>query len=236
MRVPGVRYDSPHTFRLSQRLQLLFVPRLVTALAKLLLASNRIEVRAGHLIEDASREHGCVILVVWHEVVLPFSYHFRGSNIHAMASQSFDGELAARMSACFGFESVRGSSSKGGSEGLRELQKASEQVPYCGLTVDGPRGPRRVAKPGAAILSARTGYPIVPAACGIPRAWRMKSWDRMLIPKPFGRVILAFGSPILAPQDASPQSVEKTRLELESALNGMHEALEREVGDVQEQP
>src|SRR5690606_3081217 len=107
---------------------------------------------------------------------------------HTLTSYSYDGELAARAIEPFGIHAVRGSSSRGGREALEQLEAALRIGVTIGITLDGPRGPRRVSKPGVAILSGRTGVPVIPLSLGSPSGWRMRSWDRMLIPKPFSRI------------------------------------------------
>ena len=129
-----------------------------------------------------------------------------------------------------GILSVRGSSSRGGSEALRDLAIALDHVPVVGLTVDGPRGPRRVAKPGVAILAARTGAPIIPHAFAVRPAWRLRSWDRFSIAKPFAHVVSVYGPAIPPPANASPAAIEETRLEVETSLNQLHQQIEAALG------
>jgi len=133
---------------------------------------------------------------------------------------------------CFGAETVRGSSSNGGSEALREMEKVLGRVAAIGITLDGPRGPRRVAKPGLAILAARTGTPIIPNAVSITRCWRTRSWDEFMIPKPFARCIYAFGTPIPPPATEHPDDIEITRAKIEHDLNALHAEVEQAVGYV----
>ncbi len=102
-----------------------------------------------------------------------------------------------------------------------------------GWTLDGPRGPRREAKAGIAYVAARTGFPIIPNAFAVSKSWRLNSWDRMPIPKPGARIICSFGAPIDPPPDTSAAAIEKTRMEVESALNRLHADIEREAGDIQ---
>ena len=228
MRLPGVAYDSPYTFTRMQHLKLLVLPPIVALLFKLLAGLNRLEIRNAHYLDDTVRQHGHVLVAVWHETTGLLLYRYRNLNFHAPTSYSFDGELASRISTWFGTESVRGSSSKGGSEALAQLQKAAELVPYVGITVDGPRGPRREVKPGIAILAGRTQLPVVLSACVATKAWRMRSWDKFMIPKPFGRIVCDYAPPIPPPPDDSPESVEAMRLEVERVLNTLQENLDRE--------
>lgn len=205
------------------------LPPLIATVLKGLFFLNRHERRGSEHLEAVLEEHGHAIFAFWHESMHLAGCSFRGQNYHTLTSYSFDGELAARtINWIGGLEAVRGSSSRGGGEGLRQLEKAVEMVPCVGFTLDGPRGPRRVAKAGIAVLSARTGIPIVPLALVATRIRRLHSWDRLPVPLPFGRIICATGSPVPPPPDTSPESVENTRLSVEIRLNQLHEEIEKE--------
>jgi lysophospholipid acyltransferase (LPLAT)-like uncharacterized protein len=134
--------------------------------------------------------------------------------------------MAARAVRHFGIFSVRGSSSHGGSTALRDLATALNRNTSVILTLDGPKGPRHTAKPGIAILAARTGVPIIPHAFAVDTAWQMKSWDRMRIAKPFARIISAYGPAIPPPKTTEPEAIEETRLLVESNLNQMYARIE----------
>ncbi|MBI1320131.1 MAG: DUF374 domain-containing protein [Candidatus Hydrogenedens sp.] len=230
MKLPGLVYDSPNRFTFKQRVQLALIPPAISYLYGGLASSCRWEVRNQHRMEQVIGHYGSVTLGVWHETTgMLLSLH-KGRNFHSTASYSFDGELAARVCHYFGAETVRGSSSKGGSLALDQMEKAVPLVPCVGLTMDGPRGPRRVAKPGVAILAARTQRPIVPNACVVQPAWRTRSWDQFMIPKPFARVICDFGEPIPPPPSEDRDDIEFTRLQVEQSLNAITEALEVELG------
>jgi len=231
MKLPGLKYTSPVPFSRAQRLQLAVIPPIAATVAKLLYALNRHEVRDAHYFDDCLKSEGQIVAGIWHESSLMAAAHFQGHNFHVLTSFSFDGELAARLLACYKIESVRGSSSRGGAEGLVQLEKALAVVKVVGLTMDGPRGPLREAKPGLAILSARTGAPLVPVAFAPSRCWRLRTWDRFPIPKPFGRIVCAFGPPIPAPPNESREAIEEARVRLQDSLNALHEGLEREFAE-----
>lgn len=126
---------------------------------------------------------------------------FADRGIHVLVSKSRDGEWAARACADMGYRVHRGSSSGGGQGkafgGLRALARAAETGPaLIGMALDGPRGPRRIAKPGSLWLAERLGIPLVPVAIEARRAFRLGSWDRTMIPWPFSRVEIRLGPPI----------------------------------------
>lgn len=176
------------------------------------------------------KSHGRVIIAIWHESMGLSACHFRGSGYHTLTSYSFDGEMAARVVRRFGMLAVRGSSSRGGAEAVRSLAAALEHVPAVGFTLDGPKGPRRVAKAGVAVLAARTQTPIIPFAITVAPSWRLNSWDRLPVPKPFSRIVSAFGPAVVAPGDDSEEKVEEVRAQIEASLNELHADLDRELG------
>lgn len=202
-------------------------PPLAVLSLKTILATCRLEVRRGDYFEE-TRRSGKVIVACWHETLGTALWYYRHQQYVTLASQSFDGELAARVAASLGFHVVRGSSSRGGFRALMELQRALERSAGLGFTVDGPKGPPRVAKVGIAVLAARMGLPIVPNAFSVRPAWRFRSWDHHALPKPFGRVICAYGEPVPPPGDLSRPSLEATRLEVERRLNALQDALDAE--------
>jgi lysophospholipid acyltransferase (LPLAT)-like uncharacterized protein len=228
-RIPGLVYTSPIAFTLRQRIALATIPLAIATTLKALNCACRREVRNSEYVQQVIEEHGRVILAIWHESIVMAPYHYRGTGFHGLTSYSFDGEMAARILAWLGLPSLRGSSNRGGKEALANLAAALEHVPLVGFTLDGPRGPRRVAKPGIAVLAARTQTPIVPHAFAVQPAWRLRSWDRLPIPKPFGRIVSACGVPIPTPPASTPEGIEHMRQQVENALNALHEELEREL-------
>ena len=233
MKLPELNYDSPVEFTRKQRLQLALIPPVVVVLLKGILKTCRHEVRDRRHFDAAIESHGRAILAIWHESVTYALYLHRGSNFHAASSFSFDGELAARLTHGFNVECLRGSSSRGGAKVLRELERALGLVECVGLTMDGPRGPRRHAQPGLAILSARTGVPVVPLAFSVSRSWRLRTWDRMAVPKPFSRVLYGYGPPIAPAERMEREAVDAKRIEIQEALNALHRTYEAELGDIQ---
>ena len=228
--IPGLRYTSPYAFSARQRVALCIIPHVVAVGLKALVRTCRVEVRNAQHWDGLIRSHGRAIVAIWHESMGLAACHYRNTAFHTLTSYSYDGELAARVVRHFGLLALRGSSSKGGSEGLDDLAGALEQVQAVGFTLDGPRGPRRVAKAGIAVLAARTGVPIIPHAFVVHPAWRLRSWDRFALPKPFARIVSAFGPPVAAPDESTPEAVESTRSQIEGELNRLYAELEAELG------
>ena len=223
-------YKSPVKFTIRQRFSLLTISNSVAIVHRLLSSTCAVQIREESGLRALQAKHGGVILAFWHEVLPLAIWSVRGSGYHTLTSYSYDGELAARVIEHFGLAAVRGSSSRGGREALQQLEIALNLGVTVGVTLDGPRGPRRVAKPGVAILSGRTGIPIVPMTMGAPRGWRMRSWDRLFLPKPFTTITCVYGEPIDPARDSSAEEVERVRMHVERELNRLQAQLENELG------
>ena len=161
------------------------------------------------------------IMGFWHGRILPATWYFRRRGIVVITSENFDGEWIARIIERFGFGTARGSSSRGGLKALLQLVRDMEAGKPAGFTLDGPRGPARVAQPGAIWLASRTGNPVLPFHLEASSHWTMKSWDRTQIPKPFSTVALAIGEPLEVPRDASASELEGARVDLERRLRDL---------------
>ncbi len=226
MRYPDIIYTSPEQFTLKQRIILRIGAPILANLYHVLCRSCRYRVEGEQYRQDVLNEYGHALMAFWHESLGLAAFHYRNTGAHTLTSYSFDGELAARVVNCFGIEAVRGSSSRGGLKALLHLARAVDRVPLVGFTLDGPKGPRRKCKPGIAILSQKTGIPVIPNAFAVRRAWRLNSWDRFVIPRPFSEIVVAYGPPVLPPATRSPESLEEKRIEIEQAMNTLYEELE----------
>ena len=165
----------------------------------------------------AAEALGQPIHAFWHGRILPGSVYFQRRGIVVITSENFDGEWIARIITRFGYGTARGSSSRGALKAMLQLVREVRNRPVA-FTLDGPRGPARVAQPGAVWLSKATGNPIIPFHLESDRHWTMKSWDRTQIPKPFAHVGLAFAPPIVVPREADAGELEAWRARLEAAL------------------
>ncbi|HKF02724.1 MAG TPA: lysophospholipid acyltransferase family protein [Candidatus Sulfotelmatobacter sp.] len=155
----------------------------------------------------------------WHECMIPATYLFRGMGIRVMSSYSYDGEYMGRIIRKFGFVAVKGSSSRNPIKSLLGLRRALDQGWTVAFTLDGPRGPRRKVKPGPAGLARSSGQPMTAFHAAVDKAWVINSWDRMMIPKPFSRVLVRVGRLITVPQDASDQDLARYSDELQTTLD-----------------
>ena len=161
------------------------------------------------------------IMAFWHGRILPATYYFRRRGIVVITSENFDGEWIGGIIERFGYGTARGSTSRGGRKALLQLTRDMAAGKPAGFTVDGPRGPARVAQPGAVWLAKATGNPVLPFHLEASRYWTMKSWDRTQIPKPFATVALAVGEPFTVPSDADDSAIEGARRSLEQRLHAL---------------
>lgn len=160
------------------------------------------------------------ILAFWHGRVLAGLPYFRDRGIVVITSENFDGEWIARIIGKFGYGTARGSSSRGGARALVQLRRELAEGLPVAFTLDGPRGPARVAQPGAVWLAGATGHPLLPFHVEADRAWIARSWDRHQVPKPGATVRVAIGEPLYV-ADTTEASVETARLVLEQRLRDL---------------
>jgi lysophospholipid acyltransferase (LPLAT)-like uncharacterized protein len=197
---------------------------------KLLAATLRLEVRDLCGIGSPDANTPPVIYILWHNrfFVVPHAWQkLCGTHRKAvtLTSASHDGDLVARAMAVFGLGAVRGSSSRRGVAALVGLKRAIQDGSDVCLTPDGPRGPRYGMQPGVVKLAESTAAPVIPVHVRFSSAWRLKTWDRFVIPKPFSRVEVTFAEPIVLTRGMDAETFENERLKLESLLvNGTDDA------------
>lgn len=152
--------------------------------------------RVGPETFDARLARGeAFIIVFWHGEIVPVAWVHRHRGIAPLISRHADGEVIARIVEGLGYRTARGSTSRGGVRALLETARLLEEGISVGFTPDGPRGPRHQFAPGALVVAQRTGRPIIALAASATRAWRLRSWDRHLIPKPFATVTIRYAAP-----------------------------------------
>ncbi len=149
-----------------------------------------------------------VVVALWHGQMLPLVAHHRDEGVSVLISEHRDGEIIARVVRAFGFATVRGSTSRGGSRALLELVSVLRRGGEIAVTPDGPRGPRHAFAPGALVAANRAGVPIVGVVAHVDRCWRLSSWDRFEIPKPFARITVAYGEPRPVPGTTPREAAE----------------------------
>jgi lysophospholipid acyltransferase (LPLAT)-like uncharacterized protein len=137
-----------------------------------------------------------IIFTLWHGEMLPLLYHHRGEGVAVLISEHGDGEIIARVAAGLGFHTVRGSTSRGAARALLALTRTLEAGRDLAITPDGPRGPAKSIAPGSAVVAQRTGAPVIGVSASARSAWRLKSWDSFLVPRPFARVDIAYSDAV----------------------------------------
>jgi lysophospholipid acyltransferase (LPLAT)-like uncharacterized protein len=158
-----------------------------------------------------------ILFALWHgRMFLSIQAH-RGEGIVTMASRSSDGEVIAGWLERNGYSVVRGSSSRGGSQALKEMVRKVRAGSSAALTVDGPTGPPRRVQPGIVELARLTGGWILPITSSSARPRFLASWDRYLLPRPFSRNVVVYGEPFPVPRDAAP---EEAAAQIARALDG----------------
>jgi lysophospholipid acyltransferase (LPLAT)-like uncharacterized protein len=161
---------------------------------------------------------GHKLYLFWHEYI-PFPvYHRSHCNISILLSQHRDAEVLSHTAGLLGFDYVRGSSTRGGANAIRELLQKSKNM-HLAITPDGPRGPRRQLAPGSVFLASKLGLPMVLMGFGYDRPWRINSWDRFAIPRPFSRGRAVVSSEVHVPPDLGRSGLEHYRLRIEQLLN-----------------
>jgi lysophospholipid acyltransferase (LPLAT)-like uncharacterized protein len=173
-----------------------------------------------------------VIYSFWHRAVFPSAWLWRNLGIAVMVSRSFDGEYIARTIEKLGFVAVRGSSSRGGGRALLGLKEYLEKDAAVAFTIDGPRGPKYVAKPGPVLLSRASGLPMAAFYVAIDDAWVLRTWDQMVIPKPFAKALVRVSAKVQVPGDADDAQMADFHRQLQAALERVTSFAEANVGRV----
>jgi lysophospholipid acyltransferase (LPLAT)-like uncharacterized protein len=173
-----------------------------------------------------------LIASFWHSCIIPATYICRNLGVRVMSSNSYDGEYMGRIIHKFGFVAVKGSSSRNAVRALLGLRRALEDGWTVAFTLDGPRGPRHMVKPGPVALARSSGVRLTMFHAAVDQAWVLKTWDRLMIPAPFSRVLVRFGKLIPVPGDASEQDLERYTAELQTSLDRVCEFAEANVSKV----
>jgi len=168
----------------------------------------------------------------WHSCIIPSTYLFRNLGVRVMSSNSYDGEYMGRIIHKFGYVAVKGSSSRNAVRALLGLRRALEQGWTVAFTLDGPRGPRHQVKPGPVALARSSGAPLTMYYAAVDKAWVLNTWDRLVIPVPFSRVLVRFGKLIRVPEKAGDAEMERYTAELQASLDRVCAFAEENVSKV----
>ncbi|TLM66193.1 MAG: DUF374 domain-containing protein [Deltaproteobacteria bacterium] len=200
---------------LGDRILLTCLPWLAAGLVRTLAVTLRREIVGEEPVRALWLAGRPAILVYWHDQLMMMPFGYRGPGAKGLISASRDGEYLARTMAHLGVGAVRGSSNRGGRAAFREMLALAAEPVDLAITPDGPKGPRHEAKDGVVQLARLSGRPVVPMAFVCSRGHRFASWDRFLLPYPFGRAVYAYGAPLYYDQ---AESVEQFRLRVQEAI------------------
>ncbi|MBN2568411.1 MAG: lysophospholipid acyltransferase family protein [Deltaproteobacteria bacterium] len=200
---------------------------------RLYLSTCRLQVINEHPILN-QLNGGCkVVAALWHQRFFGLIGYARKFCIYepsAIISRSDDGEMIAQLALRLGFRPIRGSSTSGGRQALMAMVDDLAHNQVAAHAVDGPQGPRGLVKAGLIKIAQLSGAAIIPVYVSMNRAWRLNSWDRFLIPKPFSRIVLEWGDPIVVPPELDPDAFENFRLDVEGKMKNGHTKLDQSMG------
>ena len=196
-----------------------------TGLVAALFATTRLRREGAEHFERFRASGTPIVFVFWHGQLLPLVHYHRRQGIVVLVSEHVDGEYITRVIRRNGFGAVRGSSTRGGTKGLKALVRAARAGHDLALTPDGPRGPHGVFKAGALAAAQMTGAPVVPLAVGASAGWRFRSWDSFLVPRPLSRITIEYLPPRFVPRDATRRDLERMAVEIGDDLNACTERL-----------
>jgi lysophospholipid acyltransferase (LPLAT)-like uncharacterized protein len=187
----------------------------------------RYEVLGGEKVERRRADKQPTIWAFWHRIIIPIVWYGRNRGIVVMNTTAFDGQWTRKVIERLGFGTAQGSSSRGGLRGLQVMATRIADGVDCAFTIDGPRGPRYVAKVGPVLLARMTGAPIMVFHIGVNRGKTIeKTWDHFLLPRLFARAIIIGGPLIYVPQDADADMIRAKHEEMQKALECVRDIAE----------
>ena len=218
----------PRRFTLRQRIVLRFIIAAGYFFIRMIGPTLRVSVSREEGAQETLAQRP-LILCFWHAGIIPATYAFRDLGIRVMSSNSYDGEYMGRIIRKFGFVAVKGSSSRNAVRALLGLRRALQEGWAVAFSIDGPRGPRYKVKPGPVALARSSGVPLATFHVAVEKAWVLNTWDRLIIPMPFSRVLLRTGKLIPVPENAGDGAIERYQQEVQDSLDRIREFAEENV-------
>ena len=225
-----VHYDTRlPKLSLSQRILIPIIGCAVCAVIRIIGPTIRFEVLGGQRVgRDYRPDRPPNVYAFWHRCIIAGAWYFRNRNAVLMNTTNFDGQWTRRVIERLGYGTAQGSSTRGGLRGLAVMAQRLEEGYDAAFTIDGPRGPRYVAKPGPVMLARRTGRPIVVFHVGLERARTLKkTWDLFQIPKLFTRAILVIAPPIDVAEDINREALEEKHQEMQKMLERVRDVADK---------
>jgi lysophospholipid acyltransferase (LPLAT)-like uncharacterized protein len=211
-----------------QRIEIPIIGWVVWAVIRVLGPTLRFEVLGGQRVgRDYCPDQPPSVYAFWHRCILAGTWYFRNRNAVLMNTTNFDGQWTRRVIERLGYGTAQGSSTRGGLRGLAVMAQRLEEGLDAAFTIDGPRGPRYIAKPGPVMLARRSGRPIIVFHIGLERAWTLKkTWDLFQVPKLFTRAILVISPPIEVAEDINREGLERKHQEMQKMLERVRDVAE----------
>ena len=211
----------------SRRMQIPLIAAAVYSVIRILGPTLRYEVLGWHHAERVHSSGKRVIWSFWHRIIIPIVWWHRNKGVVVMNTTAFDGQWTRRVIEWLGFGTAQGSSSRGGLRGLAVMARRLEEGVDCAFTIDGPRGPRYIAKPGPVMLARKTGCPVLVFHIGVSRGKTFENtWDHFLLPAPFARAVILFCAPIYVSPDANAEELEAKHAEMQKELERVRDIAE----------
>jgi lysophospholipid acyltransferase (LPLAT)-like uncharacterized protein len=209
--------------KLSDRIKVGLISTLGYWVIRLICGTLRWEARDWHYLEAIEKAGKHMILAFWHGRIFMASYYFRRRGIVVMISQNRDGEYIARVIQRFGYGVARGSSTRGSHGAMMETLRALKLGNDAGFAIDGPRGPRYIAKPGAAYTARKSGSPVVPFCISVDKKLVLRSWDHFQVPLPFSRAVVLIGKPIYVESNAGEEDLKAIEEQIQHSLDELRD-------------
>ncbi len=182
---------------------------------RLIGSSLKLEIRGWEKYEGV----GNAVIAGWHGRSFLALLFFRNKGLYVMTSLSRDGQIQTKIFENFGFQAIRGSSSRGGAKALAESIRTLKKGGVLAMTPDGPRGPAGRIQPGVMMMSKKSGAKLIPTGLASEKRWVLSTWDKYMLPKPFSRAVIIFGDAVVVPPDADDAKLEECRRELERRVH-----------------
>ncbi len=224
----SVHYDTrPPALSFSRRMQIPLIAAAVFAVVRALGPTLQFETLGMRHLEQAHAAGKRGILAFWHRVILPGTWWWRNRGIVVMNTTHFDGQWTRKVIEWFGYGTAQGSSTRGGLRGLAVMAQRLREGLDVAFSIDGPRGPRYVAKPGPVMLARKTGCPVFAFHIGVDRGKTIeKTWDHFLVPRPFARAVIILSPPLYVSEDAGRQELEALHARMQAELERVRDLAE----------
>jgi lysophospholipid acyltransferase (LPLAT)-like uncharacterized protein len=216
-------FDDLSRYSLKHRILIRSADLFFSALVLLIGLTMRWEAQGASNLDSIFAAGHRVVFVFWHACIFGSTWFWRNRGVVVMSSRSRDGEFTARFIKRYGYGTARGSSTRGSRRALVWMSECLASGVDVAFTIDGPRGPAYVAKPGAVTVARHTGHPVLPFHIAVNRYIELPSWDRLQIPMPFSRAVTLIGRPIWVPRRADEAEVNRLQQEVQAELDNLRQ-------------